>query len=61
MSWFEVNGPNCKAQYGPKLSFVDPYRPVRPIQVTDCLLPYFYIEVIQAAVQVTGAVSDYFL
>ncbi|KAF4522548.1 hypothetical protein B566_EDAN012839 [Ephemera danica] len=54
-SWWEVNGPGCRASFSANLTGEDVLRPLRPERVTGCLLPYEVIEVLQAAVQVVLA------
>ncbi|XP_063993284.1 sodium/potassium-transporting ATPase subunit beta-1-interacting protein 2 isoform X2 [Diachasmimorpha longicaudata] len=48
-SWWLVNGPGCKADY----NYTEPelFRPVRPTNVTDCVLSYEVIEVLHASTQ----------
>lgn len=57
VSWFEVNGYGCKPIYPTNITSEDPYRPIRPERVDDCLLDYPLVEVIQSGVQCTLAVS----
>ncbi|XP_037888370.1 sodium/potassium-transporting ATPase subunit beta-1-interacting protein isoform X5 [Glossina fuscipes] len=51
VSWFEVNGYGCKPTYPTNFTSEDPYRPIRPERVDDCLLTYDLIEVIHSGVQ----------
>uniref|UniRef100_A0A1A9WP74 Sodium/potassium-transporting ATPase subunit beta-1-interacting protein n=1 Tax=Glossina brevipalpis TaxID=37001 RepID=A0A1A9WP74_9MUSC len=51
VSWFEVNGYGCKPTYPTNFTSEDPYRPIRPERVDDCLLTYDLVEVIQSGVQ----------
>ncbi|XP_011304021.1 uncharacterized protein NKAIN isoform X1 [Fopius arisanus] len=48
-SWWLVNGPGCKADY----NYTEPelFRPVRPTNVTGCVLSYEVIEVLHASTQ----------
>lgn len=56
-SWWHINGPGCKASYDgltePEIS-----RPVRPSNVTGCILEYEVIEVLHAGTQCLLAVTD---
>ncbi|EDW02414.1 sodium/potassium-transporting ATPase subunit beta-1-interacting protein isoform X1 [Drosophila grimshawi] len=49
VSWFEANGYGCKPTYN--ITSDDPYRPLRPELVEDCLLDYTLVEVIHSGVQ----------
>ncbi|XP_034476817.1 sodium/potassium-transporting ATPase subunit beta-1-interacting protein isoform X4 [Drosophila innubila] len=49
-SWFEANGYGCKPTYNTSISD-DPFRPLRPERVEDCLLDYTLVEVIHSGVQ----------
>ncbi|XP_023295202.2 sodium/potassium-transporting ATPase subunit beta-1-interacting protein, partial [Lucilia cuprina] len=51
VSWFEVNGYGCKPIYNTNITSEDPYRPIRPETVDDCLLTYDIVEVVQSGVQ----------
>ncbi|KAL9913511.1 sodium/potassium-transporting ATPase subunit beta-1-interacting protein isoform 2-T8 [Glossina fuscipes fuscipes] len=51
VSWFEVNGYGCKPTYPTNFTSEDPYRPIRPERVDDCLLTYDLVEVIHSGVQ----------
>ncbi|XP_034943676.1 sodium/potassium-transporting ATPase subunit beta-1-interacting protein isoform X2 [Chelonus insularis] len=53
-SWWQVNGPGCKANY----DIIEPelLRPTRPHNVTDCLLSYEVIEILHASTQCLLAV-----
>ncbi|XP_055920615.1 sodium/potassium-transporting ATPase subunit beta-1-interacting protein isoform X3 [Eupeodes corollae] len=51
VSWFEVNGYGCKPTYPTNITSDDPYRPIRPEHVDDCLLEYHLIEVVHSGVQ----------
>ncbi|XP_063219548.1 sodium/potassium-transporting ATPase subunit beta-1-interacting protein isoform X2 [Bacillus rossius redtenbacheri] len=57
-SWWEVNGAGCRPVYSTNLTLTEPYpfRPIRPEQVTGCVLEYQYIETLHAAVQCFFAV-----
>lgn len=50
-SWWEVNGIGCRAVYSTNLTDVDILRPIRPLEVNDCLVDYIYVETIHAGVQ----------
>lgn len=50
-SWWEVNGIGCKAVYATNLTDIDPFRPIRPVAVNDCLVDYVYVETIHAGIQ----------
>lgn len=56
VSWFEVNGYGCKPIYI-NITSEDPFRPIRPERVDDCLLDYPTIELIHSAFQCFLAVS----
>jgi hypothetical protein len=58
-SWWEVNGPGCRASFPANLTGEDVLRPIRPERVVGCVLPYEAVEVVQAGVQVALAVSYY--
>ncbi|EDW58881.1 sodium/potassium-transporting ATPase subunit beta-1-interacting protein isoform X1 [Drosophila virilis] len=49
VSWFEANGYGCKPTYN--ITSDDPYRPLRPERVEDCLLDYPLVEVIHSGAQ----------
>ncbi|XP_030081074.1 transcription activator MSS11 isoform X2 [Drosophila hydei] len=49
VSWFEANGYGCKPTYN--ITSDDPFRPLRPERVEDCLLDYTLVEVIHSGVQ----------
>ncbi|KAL7741667.1 hypothetical protein ACLKA6_000288 [Drosophila palustris] len=49
VSWFEANGYGCKPTYN--ITSDDPFRPLRPERVEDCLLDYQFVEVIHSGVQ----------
>ncbi|KAM7342535.1 sodium/potassium-transporting ATPase subunit beta-1-interacting protein-like [Cochliomyia hominivorax] len=51
VSWFEVNGYGCKPTYNTNITSEDPYRPIRPESVDDCLLTYDIVEVVHSGVQ----------
>jgi len=55
VSWFEANGYGCKPTYN--ITSDDPFRPLRPERVEDCLLDYTLVEVIHSGVQCALAVS----
>lgn len=65
-SWWEVNGIGCKPYFSVNGSLATPLhinvqladiiRPPRPDWVDGCLLNYYYVEVIHAAVQLILAV-----
>ncbi|XP_042855723.1 sodium/potassium-transporting ATPase subunit beta-1-interacting protein-like [Penaeus japonicus] len=55
-SWWEVNGIGCRAIYSTNLTDVDILRPIRPLEVNDCLVDYIYVETIHAGVQCAFAV-----
>lgn len=48
-SWWESNGPNCEPQYNVTQESFTLYD-LKPVSVDGCLLPFFAIEVFQAAV-----------
>ncbi|XP_012273068.1 sodium/potassium-transporting ATPase subunit beta-1-interacting protein isoform X2 [Orussus abietinus] len=48
-SWWQVNGPGCKAVYD--VTEPELFRPARPTNVTDCVLDYEVVEVLHAATQ----------
>jgi len=50
-SWWEVNGIGCKAVYPTNLTNIDPFRPIRPQEVSNCLVEYVYVETIHASIQ----------
>ncbi|KAL1115786.1 hypothetical protein AAG570_006076 [Ranatra chinensis] len=62
-SWWEANGPGCKALFlangtgGDSSIETYPWRPPRPDVVTGCLVPYHHLESAQAAVHLILAVS----
>ena len=58
VSWFESNGPGCKAVFSTNNTLEDPYRPIRPDRVDNCLLDYWIIEVIHSSVQIFLTVSS---
>ncbi|XP_073811237.1 sodium/potassium-transporting ATPase subunit beta-1-interacting protein isoform X1 [Musca autumnalis] len=51
VSWFEVNGYGCKPTYNTNITSEDPFRPIRPERVDDCLLTYDIVEVVHSGVQ----------
>ncbi|XP_053966876.1 sodium/potassium-transporting ATPase subunit beta-1-interacting protein isoform X2 [Anastrepha ludens] len=51
VSWFEVNGYGCKPTYPVNITSDDPFRPIRPERVDDCLLDYTIVEVVESGVQ----------
>jgi len=63
-SWWEVNGIGCRPYFSVNASFggsfndqlEDFLRPPRPDLVDGCLLNYYYVEVIHAAIQLTLSV-----
>ena len=65
-SWWEVNGIGCRPYFSVNGSLATPLhinvqladvlRPPRPDWVDGCLLNYYYVEVIHAAVQLILAV-----
>ncbi|XP_071551887.1 uncharacterized protein NKAIN [Panulirus ornatus] len=55
-SWWEVNGIGCQAVYTTNLTDLDPLRPMRPLEVNDCLVDYIYVETIHAGIQCAFAV-----
>jgi hypothetical protein len=65
-SWWEVNGIGCRPYFTVNGSLATPLhinvqladvlRPPRPDWVDGCLLNYYYVEVIHAAVQLILAV-----
>ena len=62
-SWWEVNGIGCRPLFGVNSTFgavgihpADLLRPPRPDLVEGCLLNYYFVEVIHAAVQLILAV-----
>lgn len=57
VSWFEVHGWGCKADFPTNITFDDPYRPIRPEKVEGCLLDYHLIEIAHSGVQSFLAVS----
>lgn len=57
VSWFEVNGYGCKPTYPINITSEDPYRPVRPEHVNDCLIDYPIVEVIHSGIQFALSVS----
>jgi len=67
VSWWEVNGPGCRPHYHNNQTLVElaPWRPVRPDQVTDCLVLYHHLEVAQALLHTvmasTGLVSSVYV
>ncbi|XP_012251153.2 uncharacterized protein LOC105683257 isoform X2 [Athalia rosae] len=48
-SWWQINGPGCKATYG--ITEPELFRPTKPSNVTGCILDYEVIEVIHAGTQ----------
>ncbi|XP_037951338.1 sodium/potassium-transporting ATPase subunit beta-1-interacting protein isoform X3 [Teleopsis dalmanni] len=60
VSWFEVNGYGCKPTYPTNITSDDPYRPIRPERVDECLLDYTIVEVIQSGVQCALAILGIF-
>ncbi|XP_067630211.1 sodium/potassium-transporting ATPase subunit beta-1-interacting protein isoform X5 [Eurosta solidaginis] len=56
VSWFEVNGYGCKPTYPVNITSDDPFRPIRPERVDDCVLDYDVVEVLQSGVQCALAV-----
>lgn len=57
VSWFEVNGYGCKPIYNTNITSEDPYRPIRPETVDDCLLTYDIVEVVHSGLQCILAVK----
>lgn len=57
VSWFESHGPGCKPTFPTNFTQEDPFRPVRPDSVDNCLLDYHIVEAIQSSVQIFLAVS----
>ncbi|XP_036218937.2 sodium/potassium-transporting ATPase subunit beta-1-interacting protein isoform X1 [Bactrocera oleae] len=51
VSWFEVNGYGCKPTYPINITSDDPFRPIRPERVDDCLVDYTIVEIVQSGVQ----------
>ncbi|GFT12499.1 uncharacterized protein NPIL_470241 [Nephila pilipes] len=58
-SWWLVNGAGCKPIYNS--SHEDPFLFPTPTSVEGCVLEYFYIEAIQASLQIFLAVSQYIM
>lgn len=54
VSWWESNGPGCKPVFLANLTTLEqaPWRPLRPSYVTDCLIEYHHLEVLQASFHV---------
>ncbi|XP_033207984.1 sodium/potassium-transporting ATPase subunit beta-1-interacting protein isoform X1 [Belonocnema kinseyi] len=48
-SWWQVNGPGCKASYD--ITEPELFRPARPANVTGCILEYEVIEILHASTQ----------
>lgn len=59
VSWFESNGYGCRPIYPTNITSEDPFRPVRPEQVDNCLLDYAHVEIIHSAVQLLLSVGFY--
>lgn len=57
MLLLQVNGIGCRAVYSTNLTDVDILRPIRPLEVNDCLVDYIYVETIHAGVQCAFAVG----
>jgi hypothetical protein len=49
-SWWEANGPNCEPQYNMTDHSWTALYELRPVSVDGCLLPFYAIEVFQAAI-----------
>lgn len=49
-SWWESNGPNCEPQYNVTQQSWSAIYELRPVSVDGCLLPFYAIEVFQAAI-----------
>lgn len=63
VSWWESNGPGCKPVYLANQTTLEqaPWRPLRPSYVTDCLIEYHHLEVLQASLHVVLSVSTVFM
>lgn len=48
-SWWQINGPGCKANYD--VTEPELFRPARPYNVTNCVVDYEVVEVVQASTQ----------
>lgn len=53
-----MNGYGCKPIYNTNITSEDPYRPLRPESVEDCLLTYDIVEVVHSGVQCILAVIE---
>ncbi|XP_022197861.1 sodium/potassium-transporting ATPase subunit beta-1-interacting protein isoform X2 [Nilaparvata lugens] len=58
VSWWESNGPGCKASFLGNLTSLEeyPWKPPRPDIVTGCLVEYQHLEAIQAALHAVLAI-----
>lgn len=52
-----MNAYGCKPIYNTNITSEDPYRPIRPETVDDCLLTYDLVEVIHSGLQCVLAVK----
>ncbi|GAB0099081.1 Sodium/potassium-transporting ATPase subunit beta-1-interacting protein [Sergentomyia squamirostris] len=55
-SWFVINGYGCKPVYPVNITSEDPFRPIRPERVDDCVLEYHTVEVIHSSLQIILAI-----
>ncbi|KAJ8688298.1 hypothetical protein QAD02_024093 [Eretmocerus hayati] len=55
-SWWYVNGPGCKAHFNTTFEQPEFGRPLRPDEVTGCVLDYEIIEVIHSSIQCFSAI-----
>ncbi|RZF39847.1 hypothetical protein LSTR_LSTR000495 [Laodelphax striatellus] len=58
VSWWESNGPGCKASFLGNLTSLEeyPWKPPRPDIVTGCLVEYHHLEAIQASLHAVLAI-----
>jgi len=59
VSWWETGGPGCKPVFlaNQSLESEEPWRPLRPDLVTDCLLRYDHLETAQAVAHLLMSIA----
>ncbi|XP_055688047.1 sodium/potassium-transporting ATPase subunit beta-1-interacting protein isoform X2 [Lutzomyia longipalpis] len=55
-SWFLINGYGCKPIYPTNITSEDPFRPIRPERVENCLVEFQTVEVIHSSIQIIFAI-----
>ncbi|XP_014256105.1 uncharacterized protein LOC106670360 isoform X2 [Cimex lectularius] len=63
VSWWEANGPGCKALFLPNQSNTDtqPWHPLKPDLITGCAIPYHHLEAAQAIIHAILAIVGLYL